>query len=158
MPCFLAVSTKNKETDLEKPLKDAFDFISEHKNVIEVVSFFNQPIIDIKNYEFNLITPLDEKERLTEQAKAYFLKNPSFKGIFVAKNDYAYAFSFFINPHANNNQLISDVKHKIEEWKKDYKEIDFIVTGAPFIQQEMISLLQKDQLTFLPIVILLILI
>lgn len=158
VPCFLAVSTKNKEIDLEKPLKNAFDFISEHKNVIEVVSFFNQPIIDIKNYEFNLITPLDEKERLTEQAKTYFLKNPSFKGIFVAKNDYAYAFSFFINPHANNNQLISDVKHKIEEWKKDYQEIDFIVTGAPFIQQEMISLLQKDQITFLPVVILLILI
>ena len=110
VPCFLAVSTKDTQLDLEKPLKKAFDFLSEHKNVIEIVSFFNQPIIDLKNHEFNLITPLDEQERLTQQAKAYFLENPSFKGIFVAKHDYAYALTFFIDPHADNKNFINDLK------------------------------------------------
>ncbi len=123
IPCILAVSSNDTQTDLEKPLKEAFDFLASNKNIIKVMAAFNQP----------------------------------FKDPFIAKNAHAESLVFFVDSELNKS-FISNLRTELSVWQKKYSTIKFIVTGQPFIQNEMISLLQRDQIVFLPIVLLFIII
>jgi predicted RND superfamily exporter protein len=123
IPCILAVSSDDPKTDLEKPLKEAFDFLVSNKNVIQVIAPFNQP----------------------------------FKEVFIAKNAHAESLVFFVD-YELNKSFINNLRTELSAWQKKYSTIKFIVTGQPFIQNEMISLLQKDQIVFLPIVLLFIIV
>lgn len=155
-PCILSVSSKS-ESASEHALKKAYDFIVNDKDVLRVVSAFNQPIIFFDQNGIKPLHPTKDNGLLTENAKNYFKHNPQFKEVFFGKKDNTQGLVFFLpssyESQKTQKEVIKKLKEGINSLQKSSPEVSFLVTGVPFIQHDMISLLQKDQFIFLPIVI-----
>lgn len=152
----LAVSSKNTFNEAESAIKEISQKLKNNIFVEQVIDAHSQTIYIPIPTGIKAFPSTNNDGFLSEAAIKYFDKHPLFEGSFIGKNSRAIALTFLIKAGFNDqeaqDQALLNVKKDIANVKQAFPNINVYTTGLPVIQHEMIDLLQKDQMLFLPLV------
>lgn len=161
VPSILAIEAKGDTSDLSMAIQRAALKLRENPFIKQVISPLDQTIpIPTKNGLIGIPSAKDGK--LSPLAIDYFLENPLFKGVFLGQDQKSMALTFMLDLEFQNHQrqeeVVKSVNQDIDALKKELKGYELYLTGLPFVQSEVVSLLKSDQLRLLPLLGLLVII
>jgi predicted RND superfamily exporter protein len=157
-PCIVTIAAQEGK-DLTNAVNKVADTLAHNHHITQIISPYNQPVFTPTAQGITLVSPVDKSGNLTKVAFDYFLENPLYAHSLVSKTTNAMAIVFMLDLRFQDEkqqiEAVQGINANISELKKSYPDLNFYITGLPFIQNEMVSLLKSDQLFFVPILALL---
>lgn len=157
-PCIVAIEAKDPTQDLTKFVKIIAEKLAKNPHITQIISPLNQPIFLPTEEGIKPFSAVDESGKLTEIAKGYFREHPLYQGSLIGKDSRSMALLFVPDLKFQDMELqekvIESIQHDIAMLEQAMPELAFYVTGLPFIQHEMVSLLKRDQMIFVPLLVL----
>ncbi len=152
--CMLAVENKNNQ-QIDAVVKKIAAKLQKNPYVLQIMDAYNQPIFIPTDTGFKRLPTENAKGELSPAAKAYFQEHPLYRGTFLGKDGRSMALTFLLNASFKDqdeqNLAIESIEADLEEFRQD-NSIKVHLTGTPVIQHEMVKLLKSDQVHFLPLV------
>ncbi|HOW59318.1 MAG TPA: MMPL family transporter [Candidatus Omnitrophota bacterium] len=154
----VAMSTSDLFTEPNlKVLKNITEGISSYEQVERVMSLANIQDIKHKGLGVKMVPALQgvfEKERTFEEAKRDILRNELYLNNLVSKDGKIANVLVYLKP-AEKDSVTGDIFiEKLKDYLNDFERPDlkFYMAGAPVEQYEFIRLIQRDQLVFVPMI------
>jgi predicted RND superfamily exporter protein len=124
--------------------------------VLQVIEPHSQPIFALTKQGFGRSPTINEQGELTPAAISYFNEHPLYQGSFISKDGHAMALTFMVdsgfNDQENQKRALDSIESDLLEFRVANPDIKLHLTGMPIIQHEMIKLLKNDQVRFVPLI------
>lgn len=156
VPGVLAIENKDGAS-LVFAIKKAKEVLSANKYIKQVISPHDQQIF-MPTKDGPMLIPTIKDGELSAEAIQYFSTHPLYKGVFLGKDKHSLALVFTLDVEFQNHQkqevAVKSINQDLETLKKALPDYNLYLTGLPFIQNEIVSLLKSDQLKLVPFLVL----
>lgn len=138
-------------------LKTITDDISKFSGVERVVSLANAMDIRPKIIGIKVVPALEgvfEGQRTIEELRGDILHNELYVGNLVSKDGKTANLLLYLKPTGKNNEQSKDFIEKLRAYlaSREMRGIQFYLAGSPVEQHDFIELIQKDQMIFIPLI------
>jgi len=160
----VAMSTPNLFTDpYLQDLREITEAITRYSQVERVMSLSN--VMDIKHKFFGIkIVPALEryyrKKETSEEAKESILSNEIYRNNLVSADGRIANILIYLRPSGKDRESSGIFIKKLQRLLKKYErnEMTFYIAGAPVEQYRFIRYIRRDQMIFVPIITMLLII
>ncbi|MBL92245.1 MAG: hypothetical protein CMH56_10615 [Myxococcales bacterium] len=150
----LCIEGDVRKENVQSALVEAHERLEKQTGVQHVLSLKNAQIFSDAGGFLETTTLFDGRKVKDSRLWKAVFESPIYTGNIVSKSGQAAAVIFQLastdGNQAKKDELIDGVQDVANTLTQKYPEIKFYVSGAPITQKEIVHVLKKDQMTFVP--------